>query len=137
MSKSQRNKGAGYEREVVDAFNRQFGTHYRRHIGQARDGGEDAVIGPFVLEMKRRKSLKTISDWLLQCIEAIVSLGIRRRIDTAKKHYPIVVMREDNGRSMVLLTLDDFLSILSDTVFLQDRIRKESPEPRRNVDDLL
>lgn len=104
MGKSQRTKGATYEREVRDAFNKALGTNFQRNIGQARDGGCDIPIGPFAVEAKRRKTLTTIEGWLQQSKTAAINLS--------SEHMPIVVTRSDGGRSMALLDLDDFLKIL-------------------------
>lgn len=106
MSASQRNKGAAYEREVMKAFSAAFGREFKRNIGQARDGGNDGDVGPLVLEMKRRKSLKTIMSWYKQALAAANPHNhvIRTRV-------PVVVMREDAGESMVMLSLNDFISL--------------------------
>lgn len=100
MSASQRTKGAVYEREVMKAFSTAFGREFKRNIGQARDGGNDGDVGPLVLEMKRRKSLKTFMDWYRQAQAAVTG-----------DRLPIVVMREDAGESMVLLSLVDFIRL--------------------------
>lgn len=100
MGASQRRKGAAYEREVMNAFSAALGAEFKRNIGQARDGGNDGDVGPLVLEMKRRKSLKTFMDWYRQA-QAATSVG----------RIPVVVMREDAGESMVMLSLEDFLRL--------------------------
>jgi hypothetical protein len=97
---SQRRKGAVYEREVMSAFSAALGAEFKRNIGQARDGGNDGDVGPLVLEMKRRKSLKTFMDWYRQAQAA-----------TPAGRIPVVVMREDAGESMVMLSLEDFLRL--------------------------
>jgi hypothetical protein len=108
LGKSQRNKGASYEREVMQKFSDFFGRSFKRNIGQARDGGNDGDVGPLVVECKRRKSLKTLMGWYEQAKAAAVRMpsgtGPLGRI-------PVVVMRQDAGESMVMLTLDDFLSL--------------------------
>ena len=100
MGKSQRAKGATYEREVMAKFSEALGAVFKRNIGQARDGGNDGDVGPLVLEMKRRKSLKTFMDWYRQAQAA-----------TTAGRIPVVVMREDAGASMVMLSLEDFLRL--------------------------
>jgi hypothetical protein len=98
----QRTKGATYEREVMKIFSLAFNRVFKRNIGQARDGGNDGDVGPLVLEMKRRKSLKTLMSWYDQAAEA-----------ARDRHgaVPVVVMREDFGEDMVLLSLDDFIRL--------------------------
>lgn len=108
MGKSQRTKGAAYEREVVDAFNRRFTTNFKRNIGQARDGGNDIDIGRLVVECKRRKSLKTLEGFMRQA-EAATATGLASRQISG---IPVVVMREDEGQSMLLMRLEDFFKVV-------------------------
>lgn len=99
MSKMQRTKGAMYEREICDRLTQAVGRKVQRHIGQARDGGNDISVGNFIFECKRRKSLKTIEGWIQQA-------------EAAKKtseETAVVVMRSDGGKSLVMLSLEDFL----------------------------
>jgi hypothetical protein len=97
----QRTKGAVYEREVCARFSKSTGRIVKRHIGQARDGGNDITIPPFTVECKRRKSLKTIEGWLAQAYAAC----------TIEAPIPIVVARSDGGQSFVIIPLDDFLQL--------------------------
>ena len=116
MGKSQRTKGAGFEREVCDVFSAALGQKFKRNIGQARDGGNDIDVGPLVVECKRRKSLKTVEGWLEQANRAARTrdfLGKFGEDDprAGEAAIPVVVMRADNGVPMVLLTLDDFITL--------------------------
>jgi hypothetical protein len=106
MGKSQRVKGSVYEREVMAEFSTALGKTYKRHIGQARDGGHDGLAGLWVVECKRRKNLKTLEDWMKQAVTA------RDRIDGGGL-VPVVVMRADAGESMVLIRLVDFLPLVT------------------------
>ena len=100
MGKSQRTKGAVFEREVAKQFSAAYGEDFLRNIGQARDGGNDIDIGRFRVECKRRKTLGTVEGWLTQ---ATAACGVG--------HVPIVVARSDGGAAMVLLSLEDFLAL--------------------------
>jgi hypothetical protein len=136
VGKSQRTKGASYEREVAAAFNSALGlspeqvpcatcgqpktrhpfqhpagpficTKYRapdesikRNIGQARDGGNDLNVGPLVVECKRRKTLKVFTSWMQQAIDA-----------TPPGKVPVVVARQDQGESIIILRLEDYLTL--------------------------
>lgn len=106
MSKSQRTKGATYEREVCDVFTGITGRKIQRHIGQARDGGNDVTVGRLVIEAKRRKTLGGIEKWLLQAKVATVSA----------EQVPVVVTRSDGGESIAILSLADFLRIIDRSV---------------------
>lgn len=110
MGKSQRTKGAVYEREIAKRFSDALGLDCKRNIGQARDGGEDIPCGPFLIECKRRKTLTTIRKWYEQVVRATTRYA--ENVAFGFRPTPIVVMREDNGESMVVLTLDDFLALV-------------------------
>lgn len=129
MGKMQRTKGASYEREVCDAFGAALGVKVQRMIGQARDGGADILdVKPLVIEAKRRKTLGTVMGWLSQCMAAAFgrcSCAVDGGIcDTCSyiltaggapvRKVPIVVAREDQGESIVIMRLIDFLPMFVD-----------------------
>ena len=107
MGKSQRTKGAVYEREVCDTINSALGTDYKRNIGQARDGGNDIDAGSLTVECKRRASLTTLEKWYKQAEAAVDARYDRDGVAS----MPIVVARADQGKSFAILDLDDFLHI--------------------------
>lgn len=110
MGKSQRTKGAVYEREVALAFSQAFGTKYDRNIGQARDGGNDIDVGPLVVECKRRKTLITLRKWFDQAKAAATGKSANIPL------IPLIVCREDSGESLAVLRLDDFLALIRPAV---------------------
>ena len=123
MGKSQRVKGAVFEREIADIFSISFGKEFKRNIGQARDGGNDLDVGYLVVEMKRRASFKVLRSWLAQATKAaterlrVARSQIITQNDTRWDHIPVVVMREDGETSsMVLLSLDDFIYLAGDGI---------------------
>jgi hypothetical protein len=103
VSKSQRTKGAVYEREVCARLSKAAGRKIQRNIGQARDGGTDIPFGNFLIECKRRKALGTIEKWLKQATDAA----------TTGEQIPVVVARSDAGQSMAFLSLENFLLLVS------------------------
>ena len=101
MSKSQRTKGATYEREVCSVLTEATGKKVQRNIGQVRDGGNDISLEDFLFECKRRKSLGTVESWLKQAEAA----------RTTKDQIPAVIARSDGGKSLVIISLDDFIEV--------------------------
>lgn len=101
MSKSQRTKGASYEREVCSVLSEATGQKVQRNLGQPRDSGTDISLGDFVFECKRRKTLKSIEDWLKQAEDARAN----------KDQIAAVIARSDGGKSLVILSLADFLTV--------------------------
>lgn len=104
MGRSQRRKGSAYEREVAKRFSEALGVEVKRHIGQARDGGEDIQAPGLSIECKRRARIATVSGWMEQAVTA----ATRR----APGSMPVVVARQDHGESLAILRLDDLLALL-------------------------
>lgn len=115
MSKSQRTKGAVFEREVAAAFSAAIGVEFKRNIGQARDGGNDVDAGVFVIECKRRKSLKTLEGWLEQAERAARQKGGEywgSLSSDSEGTVPVAVVRADGGRMRIVVDLADFFALL-------------------------
>ena len=71
MSASQRNKGAGGERELFAALSELLGFAVRRNIGQARAGGADGLDVPgWAIECKRCEQLSITAWWQQACSQA-------------------------------------------------------------------
>jgi len=102
MSAMSRRKGAGYEREIVKIIRESLGIEVKRNLDQVRDGGGDIVLGKYLIECKRRKSI-AVYEWLDQCIAACMN-----------KFKPLVVVRGDNRENLVILRLTDFLEIIKE-----------------------
>lgn len=100
-----RRKGATYEREVAATLTAAFGVPVERQLGQARDGGHDLEVGPYVIECKRRKALPTIAAWMRQCAASVAGLP------EPTGHVPVVIAREDAGESYVVMRLADWVRV--------------------------
>jgi hypothetical protein len=107
MSKMQRNKGAGFERDLANYLT-AHGLPAKRGIGQARSASEvpDVDLAGFWIECKRHKRTNPRAA-LAQAIEA--SEGTTR--------MPVAVCR-DNGTheddAMVTMRLVDWLRIVAE-----------------------
>ena len=104
----QRDKGATFEREIANDLSADFGITVKRHIGQARDGGEDINVPPFVIECKRRQGI-AVYEWLHQCEAACKELG----------QIPVVVARADREEPIVILRYSDFKKLAREEVSKQ------------------
>ena len=91
MSASQRTKGHAFEREIADRF-RQAGFEAERNLTQSRDGGWDldTDVGP--IECKKRARLPSYL--------------------CPGENVRAVVFAQDRGPRLVLLRLDDALTLL-------------------------
>lgn len=100
MSAYQRNRGAGFEREIAADLSADWGVKIKRNIGQARDGGDDITVPPFRIECKRRKGI-AVYEWLDQCVKACNGDGdIPVVIAKADRREPIVVMRYSDFKKL-------------------------------------
>ena len=100
MSKSQRTKGATYEREIVTTLKDVLGIDAKRNLSQTRDSGGDILLDNYLIECKRRASI-SVYAWMKQAEE---SCDIKQK--------PIVVCRADSKESLVIMKLSDFLPLL-------------------------
>jgi nickel-dependent lactate racemase len=110
MGKSQRTKGAGYEREIVRDLHEVLGVASKRNLEQTRSGGGDIILDNFVIECKRRAGI-AVYEWMRQC-EASCN-------ETQK---PIVVCRADGEKSLAIMRWSDFMTLLGN----------ELPESKQN-----
>jgi hypothetical protein len=109
VSRLARERGRLYEIEVGKFFSKAFGREFKRKLGQARDSGNDMDVGPFVVECKRTRRLGFISTWMEQ---AKAACAARSQPHT----MPIVVCREDENTSFVIMHLCDFCELAHDRV---------------------
>lgn len=106
MSKSQRTKGAGFEREVCALLSDQLGTVVKRNLAQTRGGateGSDITIGKFSIECKRRARI-SFYEWLDQA-----------QRDAGDK-IPVVVARADGRRAVAILDLEVLIPMMRDAL---------------------
>jgi hypothetical protein len=108
VSKSQRDKGAGGERELCALLTDALGTKVTRNLGQARDSGHDVTVPPFHIECKRRHRIGNLYDWIMQAI------------DENAYHIPTVALRADGKRWLVVMYLDDWIRIAREEIVKGD-----------------
>ena len=101
MSKLGKSRGADYEREICATLSDHLGTKVKRILSQARDGGADIEVPPFLIECKRRRKI-AVYEWLEQAQAA--TEGTDR--------IPVVVCRADRKESIVILRLTDALHLM-------------------------
>ena len=107
VSKSQRNKGAAFEREVCATFSAMLGREVKRHLGQARDSGEDIDLGWAMVECKRRKTLKVLYSWFTQVRAAVNGKVPRTGFAVPVVPLPTMVVRADGEPALFVCKLED------------------------------
>lgn len=100
MSKLAKDRGASYEREVCKALSDALGSKVTRVLGQARDGGSDIDLGPFMIECKRRRKI-AIYEWMEQA-----------KVSSKGDKMPVVICRGDGKESLVIFRLDDAIKLM-------------------------
>jgi Holliday junction resolvase len=103
MSRSQRDKGARYEREIAHKLGKVLGTQLRRNITQYQAKSQpDIVAGNLAIECKRRARIGHVYEWLEQARAA------------AGERLPVVVARADHKPDIVIMDLSTFVQLLVD-----------------------
>jgi hypothetical protein len=110
MSKSQRDKGAQFERYIANELGAKLGRKVQRNIGQARDGGDDITLPPYRIECKRRAGSIGVYPWLDQCVEACEPGPLSPARDNAAR-IPVVVAKADFREPIVVMRWADWLAL--------------------------
>jgi hypothetical protein len=97
-----RRKGANAELEACALLTNAFNLPVKRKLGQAREGGNDIDLDPFCIEVKRRKRIGNLHEWMAQAQAAC---------DPEKRQYPTVMCRGDGQRWLVVMTLEDWVTL--------------------------
>ena len=112
MSKRSRDKGAAGEREVCAILSESLGASFKRKLGQARDSGNDIDIGPYRAEVKRYQAIAALR--FMEQSQAACAKGDKTMFDGPD--LPLVVMREDGGKWVVMQPLDDWLNLYRESL---------------------
>lgn len=110
QGKTNRRRGATGERELCKLIEDAFGVSCKRLLGQERDGGHDISLPPFVIEVKRRKAVANLYQWLDN-----VDRGLT---------VPAVALRADGKGWLVVMHFDDFAMIAREEVAINARAVK-------------
>ena len=104
MSRSQRIKGSSGERELAGILTDALGITVKRKLGQARDSGHDIDLPHFAVEVKRRKRIAGLYDWLAQC---------------QGTNTPALMLRADGKEWLAVLRLSDFIKLAREEIVAQ------------------
>ena len=104
MGKSQKRKGADFERKVADVF----GTERVGLRGKPDGDDADVIHDDFYIQCKKYNRIAAY-NWLKKTID-----------ECPDENMPIVVAQQDNGKPFVMLLLDDFIYGLKDVNSLRD-----------------
>ena len=115
MSKMQRTKGANGERELCALLTEWLGQKVTRNLGQARDGGNDITLDPFRIEVKRRKRIASLYEWLEQA-----RIPLRDWNGIYPVPMPVVMCRSDNEGWLVVMRFNDWVTLAREEIVKGD-----------------
>lgn len=105
MGKAQRRKGQDFERAVARLFAAAMpGSDARRGIGQSRSGGEVADVDVPVFWVECKVGARPPVRGALEQAQKAAGPG----------RIPVAVIKEDRRQPFVVLTLDDFLELVTE-----------------------
>jgi len=103
-----RQRGQEGEREVANLLTESLGIEVKRLLGQERDMGADISTPPYRWEIKRRKRIGLVYDWM---DEANASLKQGER--------PVVCFRADGKKWIVAIPIDEFIKLIREEIYGQ------------------
>lgn len=120
MSKTSRTKGANGEREVCKILSDALGETFTRKLGQARDSGNDIDLGPYRVEVKRRKKI-AVTEFMEQAEKACLFASGDWEPGHAADYFgklskPLVIMREDGEKWLVMQPLEDWIDLYRESI---------------------
>jgi len=115
MSKSQRTKGAGGERELCGILSDALGQVVKRKLGQARDSGHDIDLPPFRIECKRRAKI-AVHKWMDQAQFPNDDSCAAGWTELPAGVMPVVAMRADGEEWLVVMRLDDWIKLAREEI---------------------
>jgi hypothetical protein len=100
-----RQRGQEGEREVAHTLTDLLGQNVSRLLGQERDGGADIYTKPFRWEIKRRKRIALVYDWLEEAQQACQAGDL-----------PVVAMRGDGEKWLVVMRIEQAVMLMREEI---------------------
>jgi hypothetical protein len=98
-----RNKGHGFERDMVKLWRKYFPQHpIRRGLGQTRIGNEvcDVEGHPqFWIECKRHKQVG-------------IRAALRQAVRDTDSRMPLAICKDDRQEAIIVMRLNDFMEVI-------------------------
>jgi hypothetical protein len=111
IGKRNRQRGQEGEREVCSILADALGRPVKRALGQERDRGTDIVsLPPFSIEVKRRKRIANLYEWMMQARNPDKSDPFGWR------DVPAVALRGDGEDWLIVIGLDTFIKLAREEI---------------------
>lgn len=117
MPINSRNKGASFERDIINALRDSLGVECKRNLEQWRSGGDDIDLPPYSIECKRRATIAMYEWWNQACKSA-----------ESAKRIPILVIKADRKEPLVVMDLQEFMRLIREEV-IPASVHEEAATP--------
>jgi len=105
-----RQRGQEGEREVSKLLSDSLNMPVKRLLGQERDKGSDILTKPYRWEVKRRKRIGLIYDWLEEAQDGLQDASER----------PLVAFRADGKGWLVAMPLEEAIRLIREEIVNED-----------------
>lgn len=104
--KRNRQRGQEGEREIANLLTDALGYKVNRLLGQERDKGADILTKPYRWEIKRRKRIGLIYDWLEEAQESLQDASER----------PVIAFRADGKGWLVAMPIEEAIKLMREEI---------------------
>ena len=117
--KRNRQRGQEGEREVAALLTEHLGLGFavKRLLGQERDKGADILTPPYLWEIKRRKRIGLIYEWMDEA---------QASVQNTEK--PVVAFRADGKKWMVAIPIEEFIKLIREEIHVTHN-KSKNPIP--------
>ena len=100
--RNNRRRGQAGERELCGLLADYLGASVTRNLGQERDGGTDVHWGGYAFEVKRRKAVAGLYEWLAQA--------------DCGHGTPVAAVRADGKEWLVTMRFSDWAKLVRESL---------------------
>ena len=104
--KHNRQRGQESERDLANRLSDAFGFPVKRLLGQERDMGADIYTKPYRWEVKRRKRIGLIYDWMDEAQNSLQNPSER----------PLIAFRADGKGWLVCMPLEEAIRLIREEI---------------------
>jgi Holliday junction resolvase len=119
--KRNRQRGQEGERELSKLLAEAFNRPVKRLLGQERDMGADIFTKPYRWEVKRRKRIGLIYEWLEEAKNSLQNASER----------PIVAFRADGKEWVVAMPLNEVLRLIREELIYEHNESSQSGQAEK------
>lgn len=107
--KRNRQRGQEGEREVAQLLTDSLGYKVNRLLGQERDKGADILTKPYRWEIKRRKKIGLIYEWMDEAKDSLKDASER----------PVIAFRADGKGWLVAMPIEEAIKLMREEIIYE------------------